>query len=51
MVTELTEITKYIRIYNNPSNEKAYNEACEYLLQVHRKWGTCDVSLIKNLLK
>ncbi len=51
METELTKITKYIRIFNNPPNQKSFNEANEYLLQVYKKWGTCNVSEIKNLLK
>ena len=51
MTTELTEIKKYTRIYNNPPNEQAFTIANNYLLEVYKKWGTCNVSTIQNLIK
>lgn len=51
MKTELTEIKKYTIIYNNPPNKQAFTIANNYLLEVYKKWGTCNVSTIQNLIK
>ena len=51
MITELTEIKKYTRIYNNPLNEQAFIKAIKILTKYHKKYGTIDVSTIQNLIK
>jgi len=51
MGTELTEIKKYTRIYNNPPNEEAFTKAIKILTKYHKQYGTIDVSIIQNLIK
>ena len=51
MTTELTEITRNIKIYNNPPNEQAFTKAIKILTKYHKKYGTIDVSTIQNLIK
>ena len=51
MGTELTEIKKYTRIYNNPPNAEAFIKAVKILAKYHKQYGTIDVSIIQNLIK
>ena len=48
METELTDIKKYTRIYNNPPNAEAFIKAVKILAKYHKQYGTIDVSIIKN---
>jgi len=51
MITEITELRKYIKIYNNPPNDKAFAKAEKHLMKVHESYGTIDINTIKNLIK
>jgi hypothetical protein len=51
MITEITELRKYIKIYNNPPNYKAFAKAEKHLIKVHKSYGTIDINTIKNLIK
>ena len=51
MITEITELRKYIKIYNNPPNYKAFAKAEKHLMKVHKSYGTIDIDTIKNLIK
>lgn len=50
MTTEITDIQKWIRQYNNPTSEKEWENARAKLAKVHDKYGTVDVSIIKQLI-
>jgi hypothetical protein len=50
MHTELTDITKWLRAYNNPASLTEFNIAFAYLKKVHDKYGTIDISIIKKLI-
>ena len=51
MRTELTDIQKWVRLYNNPTNEKEFTNALRELSKVHKKYGTIDINIIKELIK
>ena len=42
MQTELTDIQKWLTIYNNPKSEQEFNNAFKY--------GTIDINQIKQLI-
>ena len=48
MITEITELRKYIKIYNNPPNYKAFAKAEKHLMKVHKSYGTININTIKN---
>lgn len=50
MRTEITDIAKWIRVYNNPVNEIEFVKAMRELEKVHKKYGTIDISTIKQLI-
>jgi hypothetical protein len=51
MYTEITELKKYIRIYNDPPNAEAFSEAMKVLTKYYKQFGTIDVPTIQNLIK
>lgn len=51
MRTELTDIQKWVRLYNNPTSEQEFANALRELSKVHRKYGTIDINIIKELIK
>tara|TARA_R100000541_G_scaffold56960_1_gene66747 strand:+ start:685 stop:840 length:156 start_codon:yes stop_codon:yes gene_type:complete len=51
MITEIKELRKNIRIYNNPPNDKAFAKAEQHLIKVHKSYGTIDIPTIKNIIK
>jgi len=51
MRTELTEISKWLRLYNNPTSEQEFANALRELNKVHKKYGTIDISIIKQLTR
>mgnify|MGYP003640953367 FL=1 len=51
MDTEITELKKHIRIYNDPPNAEAFSEAMKVLTKYYKQYGTIDVSTIQNLIK
>ena len=50
MRTEITDIAKWIRVYNNPTSEIEFNKAMRELKKVHNKYGTIEISIIKQLI-
>lgn len=50
MRTELTDIQKWLRQYNNPISQSEWEKALRELEKVHRKYGTIDISIIKQLI-
>ena len=50
MRTEITDIQMWIRVYNNPTSESEFNKAMRELEKVHKKYGTIDISTIKQLI-
>ncbi len=50
MRTEITDIAKWIRVYNNPTSESEFNKAMRELKKVHNKYGTIEISIIKQLI-
>lgn len=50
MQTELTDISKWLYMYNNPKSEHEFNKAINELQKVHSKYGTIDLSIIKQLI-
>lgn len=50
MRTEITEIKKWIRVYNDPSSRTEFERARKELLKVHDKYGTIDVNIINQLI-
>lgn len=51
MRTELTDISKWTKIYNNPKSYEEFKRAERELLKVHDKYGTIDVNIIKQLIQ
>lgn len=51
MVTELTELRKWLRVWKYPPNDAAFDEAERHLTKVHDKYGTVDPVIIQQLLK
>jgi hypothetical protein len=49
MRTELTDIQKWIREYNNPTSAESFQKALTKLSAVHKKYGTIDINIIKTL--
>jgi hypothetical protein len=50
MRTEITDIQRWVREYNNPTSEQQFVKAMRELEKVHNKYGTIDVSIIKQLI-
>ena len=50
MGTEITDIQKWLRVYNNPRTQKEFTYAFKKLQKVHNKYGTIDISIIKSLI-
>jgi hypothetical protein len=50
MQTELTDIQKWLTIYNNPKSEQQWEQAFQKLKKVHDKYGTIDINQIKQLI-
>lgn len=50
MKTELTDIQKWLREYNNPTSKNEWTKAMRELEKVHKKYGTIDISIIKQLI-
>jgi hypothetical protein len=50
MRTEITDIAKWLREYNNPTSESEWVKAMHKLERVHKKYGTIDISIIKQLI-
>ena len=48
--TEIDAIKEALYAYENTLCEREFNMAEKYLLKVHDKYGTIDVSIIKSLL-
>lgn len=51
METELTDISKWVRMYNNPKTTMEFNKAFQELKKVHDKYGTIDINQIKSIIK
>ena len=50
MRTELTDIEKWLREYKNPTSQSEWLKAMRELEKVHKKYGTIDISIIKQLI-
>jgi len=50
MRTEITDIQKWVREYNNPTSDIQWTKAKRELEKVHSKYGTIDISIIKLLI-
>jgi hypothetical protein len=50
MRTEITDIQMWIRQYKNPTSEREWVKAMHKLERVHKKYGTIDISIIKQLI-
>jgi hypothetical protein len=50
MGTELTDIQKWTKMYTNPKTEQEFEKAFQELKKVHKKYGTIDISIIKQLI-
>jgi len=50
MRTEIADIQSWLRQYNNPTNESEWTKAMRELEKVHKKYGTIDISIIKQLI-
>lgn len=50
MRTEITDIAKWIRVYNNPTSQSEFAKAERELKKVHNKYGTIEISIIKQLI-
>lgn len=50
MITEISEIKKWIAIYKNPRTEAEFSSAMKALGKVHKKYGTIDINIIKQLI-
>jgi hypothetical protein len=50
MRTEIDDIQKWLRVYNNPTSEQAFKKAERELRKVHDKYGTVNISTIKQLI-
>ena len=51
MRTELTDLRKWLSMYNNPKSEREFNVAQRELKKVHDKYGTIDINIINQLIK
>ncbi len=51
MQTELTDIAKWLRVYNNPKSAAEFEKAIKELQKVHNKYGTIEISIIKSLIQ
>jgi hypothetical protein len=51
MKTEITDIKKWIGIYTNPKTWQEFDVAQRELKKVHNKYGTIDISIIKQLIQ
>lgn len=51
MRTEITDIQKWVREYNNPTSEQQFVKAKCELEKVHNKYGTIEISIIKSLIQ
>tara|TARA_B100001093_G_C26473798_1_gene861784 strand:- start:100 stop:255 length:156 start_codon:yes stop_codon:yes gene_type:complete len=51
MITELTEINKQLKTYLYSNNQEQIDYAENYLRNVHRKYGTVDTQIIKNIIR
>ena len=40
MSTEITDIQRWTKEYNNPTSEKQWRQAFDKLQKVHKKYGT-----------
>jgi hypothetical protein len=50
-MTEITEIDRQLKIYFLSYNKKQIDTASKYLQNVHRKYGTVDTQIIKNIIR
>jgi len=50
MRTEITDIQKWLREYNNPTSKDEWTKALKALEKVHKKYGTIDINIIKQLI-
>jgi hypothetical protein len=50
MRTEITDIQGWLRQYKNPTSEAEFVKAMRELEKVHKKYGTIDISIIKQLI-
>ena len=51
MKTEITDIKKWIGMYTNPKTWQEFDVAQRELKKVHNKYGTIDISIIKQLIQ
>jgi len=49
--TEIDKIKRMIRQYETTDNVFKFEQAETYLLKVHDKYGTIDVSTIRSLIR
>ena len=49
-MTEITDIAKWLYMYNNPKSHNEFNKAFKELKKVHDKYGTIEISIIKSLI-
>jgi hypothetical protein len=50
MRTEITDIQKWVREYNYPTSQSEWEKALKELEKVHKKYGTIDINIIKQLI-
>ena len=50
MQTELTNIQKWLKEYYHPTSGRAFANAMRRLEKVHKKYGTIDINIIKQLI-
>jgi hypothetical protein len=50
MRTEITDIQTWLREYNYPTSQSEWVKAMHELEKVHNKYGTIDLSTIKQLI-
>ena len=51
MQTEIADIAKWVRVYNNPKSASEFEKAIKELQKVHNKYGTIEISIIKSLIQ
>lgn len=51
MRTEITDIQKWTKEYNNPTSEQQFVKAMRELEKIHNKYGTIDISIIKSIVR
>ncbi len=51
MKTELTEIKRHITILKSNADNKEKEKSANYLRKVHKKYGTIEISQIKNIIR